>query len=171
MQRGVRLAKAVLVAALFICSNRFTADVAAASSQGSARSRQMKITIGTTPFTGTLEQNPTARAFEARLPITVEMADLNANEKFFDLLTSLPTRPGTPRTIQSGDLMLYGARTVVLFYRTFATTYSYTRLGHIDNPKGLAAALGNGNATVTFEPREGKDTRLNVGRPYGPDVR
>ena len=58
--------------------------------------------------------------------MTVKMADLNANEKFFDLSTGLPTHP---RTLQSGDLMLYGSRTLVLVYRTFATTYSYTRLG------------------------------------------
>jgi hypothetical protein len=47
--------------------------------------------------------------------------------------------------------MLYGSNTVVLFYENFSTSYGYTRLGKIDNPAGLATALGSGNVTVTFD--------------------
>ena len=53
--------------------------------------------------------------------------------------------------IQVGDLMLYGSDCVVLFYETFQTSYSYTRLGSLDNPSELAASLGSGNVSVTFE--------------------
>ena len=83
--------------------------------------------------------------------MTVSMSELNGNEKLYDFPTSLPTNSATPRTINTGDLMLYGSNTLVLFYKTFPTVYSYTKLGQIDNPAGLERALGSGSVTVTFE--------------------
>lgn len=47
--------------------------------------------------------------------------------------------------------MLYGSSRMLLFYETFSTSYSYTRLGRVDNPSGLAAVLGSGSITVIFE--------------------
>ena len=51
----------------------------------------------------------------------------------------------------AGDLMLYGSNTLVLFYKPFSTSYNYSPIGRIESPLGLAAALGSGNVTVTFE--------------------
>ena len=112
---------------------------------------KLKISVGNNIFTATLYNNATAVAFKAKLPMTIKMSELNGNEKFFDFPDSLPAAASNPGTIQAGDLMLYGAATLVLFYETFSTSYSYTRLGRIDNPSGLAAALGSGNVSVTFE--------------------
>ena len=114
-------------------------------------STKVKITIGTNSFTASLFNNATATAFKAKLPLTIEMKELNGNEKYFDLPNSLPSNATNPGTIQTGDLKLYGSNTLVLFYKTFSTSYNYTRLARIDNPSSLAAALGSGNVTVRFE--------------------
>lgn len=114
-------------------------------------STKMKITIGTAVFTATLYENPSATAFKALLPLTINMTELNNNEKYFDLPNPLPTNASVGGAIKNGDLMLYGSNTLVLFYKNFNTSYRYTKLGNIDNATGLAEALGNGNVVVKFE--------------------
>jgi hypothetical protein len=112
---------------------------------------KMKIKIGNSTLTATLYDNQAATAFKSLLPLTVNMVELNGNEKYVDLPRSLPTAASNPGTIQNGDLMLYGSSTLVLFYKSFSTSYSYTKLGRIDDVTGLVAALGTGNVSVTFE--------------------
>lgn len=112
---------------------------------------KIKIKIGSSIFYTSLENNATATAFKAMLPMTITMNELNNNEKYFDFSTSLPTNASNPDSMQTGDLMLYGSRTIVLFYKTFSTSYPYTKLGHIDDTRGLSGVLGNGNISITFE--------------------
>src|SRR5688572_24695511 len=71
------------------------------------------ITIGNNQFTATLDSNAAADEFKKILPLTINMKDLNSNEKFFDLPSNLPTNATNPRTINSGDLMLWGSNTLV----------------------------------------------------------
>lgn len=112
---------------------------------------KMKITIGTAVFTATLYDNPSAAAFKARLPLTIDMTELNGNEKYYDFPSPLPTNASVGGDIKVGDLTLYGNNVLVLFYKSFNTSYSYTKLGYVDNSVGLAAALGNANVVVKFE--------------------
>ena len=121
------------------------------SSNSNRATTQMRIKIGSSTFIATLDENPTATAFKTMLPLTVDMQELNGNEKLYRLPDKLPTKASNPRTIKNGDLMIYGANTVVLFYKSFPTSYSYTRLGRINDPAGLAAAVGSGSVVVTFE--------------------
>lgn len=112
---------------------------------------KMRLKIGNSTFTATLYDNATVTALKSRLPMTVTMIELNGNEKYFDLPQNLPTNATNPGGIQNGDLLLYGSSTLVLFYKTFSTSYSYTKLGRIDDVTGLVAALGSGNVSVTYE--------------------
>ena len=111
----------------------------------------MKITIGATVFTATLYNNPTATAFKAMLPLTINMSELNGNEKFYYFSGALPANGSVGGDIRSGDLMLYGNNCLVLFYEDLNSSYSYTRLGRIDNVNGLAKAVGTGSITIKFE--------------------
>ena len=112
---------------------------------------KMKITIGASVFTATLNNNATVTAFKALLPLTLTMSELNNNEKVYHLNTTLPANSSPGGTIQVGDFMLYGNNALVLFYESFNTSYSYTRLGKVDDITGYKTALGSGNVMVKFE--------------------
>jgi hypothetical protein len=125
------------------------AENAAAASVNTENSR-MWMKVGEHRFAITLADNEAARAFAAQLPLTLDMSDLNDNEKKASLPKSLPSNPSRPGTIRNGDLMLYGSDTLVVFYLTFNSSYSYTRLGRVDDPAGLAQALGPRVIRVVF---------------------
>jgi len=47
--------------------------------------------------------------------MTISMTELNGNEKYFRVSDNLPVNASNSGTIQIGDLMIYGFRTLVLF--------------------------------------------------------
>lgn len=112
--------------------------------------KDIVLTIGGSRFTAVLEDNAAAEAFAAMLPMTLLMEELNGNEKYHYLDEGLPVSSERPGTIREGDLMLWGSSCVVLFYETFQSSYCYTRLGRIENPEGLAEAVGSGSVQVSF---------------------
>lgn len=110
----------------------------------------MWMTVGEQRFAITLANNAATRAFVTFLPLTLEMNDLNHNEKYATLPQALPAEANQPGTIRNGDLMLYGPDTLVVFYTNFNSTYAYTRLGQVDDTAKLAQALGRRSVQVTF---------------------
>lgn len=115
-----------------------------------------ELRIGDKIFTATLADNETSRAFMALLPVTMSMNELNGNEKYKYLDVTLPTDAYRPGRIEAGDLMLYGDSCLVLFYESFSTSYSYTRIGKIGNAAGLAEAVGSSTVSVSFAPADEK---------------
>ena len=111
---------------------------------------RINIQIRNKIFTARLLDNRSSQALLTLLPLTISMIELNRNEKYYALLKDLPTQSQQVRTINNGDLMLYGSNTLVLFYESFNTPYSYTKLGYIEDVSELANTLGTGNIEVTF---------------------
>lgn len=108
------------------------------------------VKIGDKSFSAQLYDNETAQAFADMLPLTIDMNELHGNEKYYNLSNSLPMDSSDVGKINNGDIMLYGNDCLVLFYDSFSTNYSYTKIGYVKNPSELADAVGNGNITITF---------------------
>ena len=94
-----------------------------------------------------LEDNETVKDFVNLLPQEFTMNELNGNEKYVYMDNSLKTNSYNPDHVEKGDVMLYGDNCLVIFYESFDTSYSYTKIGHIDN----LPDLGEGNITIKFE--------------------
>ena len=107
----------------------------------------IKVIINDKTYTLNLENNTTVDEFINLLPEEYNMSDLNDNEKYTYLDKSLSTNQYNPKHIEQGDVMLFGNNCLVIFYKSFDTTYSYTKIGHIDNLDNL----GSGNIKVRIE--------------------
>lgn len=110
----------------------------------------INIQIGNENFKIILYDNPAVKSLLKQMPMTLNMSELNGNEKYFYLSEDLPISSEKIETIHTGDFMLYGSDCLVLFYKTFSTTYSYTKLGYIEDVTGLAEAFKNDSIQVTF---------------------
>jgi hypothetical protein len=124
--------------------------LAAGAHTDAPRERRIWMAVGERRLSVTLADNEAARAFAARLPLTLDMPDLNGNEKHAKLPKALPAKDSRPGTIRVGDLMLWRADTLVVFYRAFDSPYAYTPLGRIDEPASLADVLGGGQVRIVF---------------------
>ena len=111
---------------------------------------QMNVQVGGSNFTATLEENEAVDALVDMMeqgPVTIQMSDYSGFEKVGPLGTSLPAS-NQQTTTQAGDIVLYQGNQIVMFYGS--NSWSYTRLGHIDDLTGWEEALGSGDVTVTF---------------------
>lgn len=108
------------------------------------------IDIGNNSFEGVFYDNETARELLKLMPKKFTMSELNGNEKYKYLSKDFPTNERRVNKIKAGDIMLYGSDCLVVFYKSFTTSYEYTPVGRITNPKGLQKALGEGQATIKF---------------------
>lgn len=127
-----------------------TATTTETTTETTTKSLNIEISAGGRTFNAVLYDNPSARAFMDQLPLTLNMSELNGNEKYYYMDTAYPVNEQEAGHINTGDLMLYGNDCIVLFYEDFDTSYEYTPLGYIDDPYGLADALGEGSVSVRF---------------------
>ena len=93
--------------------------------------------INNNKYNVTLENNNTVNDLVNLLPLDIEMKDLNSNEKYYYLEKNITSNPTNIKRINKGDIMLYGDNCLVLFYKSFDTTYNYTKIGTLDNTEVL----------------------------------
>ncbi len=110
----------------------------------------MNVQVGDVVFSATLEENEAVSALVELMrenPVVIQMSDYSGFEKVGSLGTSLPAS-NSQTTTQTGDIVLYNGNQIVIFYGS--NSWSYTRLGHIDDLTGWEEALGRGDVTVIF---------------------
>ena len=122
--------------------------VFAVYAQQTGNSQKMNIQIDNKTFTVIVENNKTVKELYQKLPITLTMSDLNNNEKYCYLNFTLPTDSKSVKNIKKGDVMLFGNSCLVIFYKSFTTSYSYTKIGHIENSADIEIALGKKDIKV-----------------------
>lgn len=147
----VMVSVAFLLGVIFILKNNIV----------SVAATKINVNIGGKNFTATLNDNASAKAFTKHLPESFNMSELNGNEKYKYLDYELPADEKKVGAIHAGDIMLYGDDCIVIFYKSFITPYSYTRLGKLDDTKGLKDAVTEGDVKVSFSKKKSRKISLN----------
>ena len=115
---------------------------------------KMNVQIGNRIFAATLENNAAVREFiemMRKAPVSVEMSDYSGFEKVGSLGKSLSADDRQTTTVP-GDIVLYNGNQIVMFYGS--NSWSYTRLGHIDDLTDWIDALGSDSITAVFTVEE-----------------
>ncbi len=123
-------------------------------SQGKEKMNKITLKINQKEFQVTLINNETVEQFLLELPMSIEMNDLNSNEKYYYLNHKIQTESESIQHIEAGDFMLFGNNCLVFFYDSFDTSYSYTRLGHVDNVEEFVKMVGDGKIKVIMSKSE-----------------
>lgn len=131
-------------------STRTPSGQATGNAAGEKAMTKMYVQVGHRTFIATLESNAAADALVEMMentPLTIQMQDYAGFEKVGPLGTNLPADDSQTAT-HTGDIVLYQGNQVVMFYGS--NSWSYTRLGKIDDLSGWEEALGSGGVSVTL---------------------
>ncbi|MDE6282285.1 MAG: hypothetical protein K2M15_10970 [Oscillospiraceae bacterium] len=111
---------------------------------------KMNVQIGAYTFTATLENNDAVQELAEMMrqgPVTIAMDDYAGFEKVGPLGRSLTTS-NSQTTTAAGDIVLYNGNNIVMFYGS--NSWSYTRIGKIDDLTNWKKALGSRSVTAIF---------------------
>lgn len=118
--------------------------------EGEQTDMKLNVQIGNYNFMATLEENKAVEELVDMMkegPITISMSDYSGFEKVGSLGRSL-TRNDSQTTTKAGDIVLYNGNNIVMFYGS--NSWSYTRIGKIDDLSDWETALGSGSITAVF---------------------
>lgn len=111
---------------------------------------KLKISVNGTELTAILADSTAAKELAEKLKaksVTLTLNEYGGFEKVGKLPWSL-TKTDESIVTEAGDIMLYQGNQMTIFYNS--NSWSYTKLGHIDNITSdeLAKLFGEGNITV-----------------------
>ena len=114
--------------------------------------KSLTLTINGTPVEVNWEKNASVDALlelVSQGSVTVSLSPYGGFEQVGPLGTSIP-REDVQMTTNAGDIVLYQGNQIVIFYGS--NSWSYTRLGHIQNlnRQELRALLGGDGVTAVF---------------------
>ena len=117
---------------------------------GGQTDMKMNVQVGDYTFTATLENNTAVEELVDMMkegPVTISMGDYSGFEKVGPLGRSLTTS-NSQTTTDAGDIVLYNGNNIVMFYGS--NSWSYTRIGKIDDLTDWKKAMGSGSITAVF---------------------
>ena len=122
-------------------------------SEGERMETELRMKIGTTPVDVEWEENESVEALEGLCkngPLTIQMSMYGGFEQVGSIGQNLPSGD-SQMTTQAGDVVLYAADQIVVFYGS--NSWAYTKLGHIADKSSqeLEELLGSGDVSITFE--------------------
>lgn len=132
--------------------NAVKSEPAGSEAEKVSEAKEFYITVNGTTMTAVFESNSSADAFRKLLesgPVSVSLSDYGNFEKVGSLGTSLTTND-TKITTQPGDVILYQANQITIYYDK--NTWTFTKLGHIQglSQDDLKKVLGDGSVTAVF---------------------
>ena len=116
-----------------------------------AGEEQYYIKINDKEFEFEFKDTEVANQIKSKLPFTVKMTNLNGNEVYYQFSDeSFTPNHKAVGTINMGDIYLYQSNYLVLFYKTFTTSYSYTEIGKLKDAIGLDTIIGSSDIEIEW---------------------
>lgn len=111
---------------------------------------QMNITVKGHTLTATLENNVTAQAFAAKLPITLPMMDLYGREMCYRFPEALPTDDAKTRGYEVGEIVYYPPmHSFVIMYKQNGEHFQMQSIGRVQGDVNFFDGIGDVNVTFT----------------------
>lgn len=125
-----------------------TMSVSCANPSAKEEYMKMQLSVNGHLFTATMADNKAARNFydmAKESPISIRLQDYSGFEKVGPLDVELP-RSDRQTSTQTSNIMLYAGDQIVVFYGSHS--WSYTRLGKVDDLDGWEEGLGRGAPSI-----------------------
>ena len=111
---------------------------------------QMNIEVNGHTLTAILDNNVTAQAFAAKLPITLPMMDLYGREMCYRFPEALPTDDAKTRGYEVGEIVYYPPmHSFVIMYKQNGEHFQMQSIGRVQGDVSIFDGIGDVNVTFT----------------------